>query len=136
MNEDIDYAKSGIDDYARWVFEFTDAHGDLEKAFEFARLFKERLAGFYLDGKVELTLGADNTPPEYVKAGRLFWVEIFEGDRYKVPREVIERLSSDKAAPFVVFGRLQSNAYEIGYRGGNRNFDDLSNDLASGGALH
>ncbi len=135
MGEDVNYEKAGIGDYARWIFEFTDTCCNLEKSLEFAHLFKQRLATFYMDGN------ENNNPEvkpkrEYIEAGRLFWMELFEGNRYHVPPEVVERLSFDMMAPFVVFGRLQSKAFERGYRGGNRDFDDLSNDLASGGVLH
>ena len=125
-----------LDDSARWVFEHVDICGGLESALIFAKNFRNTLAQFYMDGPESVRDFGSRPSRDYVNIARGFWTSFFEGSQFVPPKEVITSLSEDSAAPFVIFGMLQSKVFEAGYRGGDVYFDKLSNDLASGGCLH
>jgi len=124
-----------VDNKAKWVMEFVDAVGNLEKALSFSDSLKRTVYPLVMDGKIPLDIGM-TSDPNYISTARNLWLEFFEGNRYKVPSEVVDWMSRDKGAPWMVFAQLRAKAYEEGYRGGYKNFDEISADLRIDGALH
>ncbi|MEI6850165.1 MAG: hypothetical protein WCK29_03935 [archaeon] len=117
------------EDKSKWVFEFVESVGNLEKALGFASALKRTVYPLVMDGKVGLDIGM-TSDPNYIAASKILWTEFFEGDgKYKVPRDILDWLSRDKGAPWVVFGQLRTKAHEQGYTGGNEDFDRIIDDL-------
>lgn len=123
------------DDLSRWVFEFTEIHGGLEKAMKYATTLKKTIHPLLMDGKVSIDIG-QTSDERYISAARNLWLDFFEGNKYGVPAEIIETLSRHKGAPWVVFSHLKLMAIEEGYNGGHADLDSIIIDLAPGGALH
>jgi len=124
------------DDRARWVLEFVDAQGSLERALKFATKLRQTIYPLLMDGKAPLTIGETNDP-KYICAARALWMDFFEGNRYRVPKKVVNWISRDMGAPWLVFGQLRAKAFMAGYKSGsNEDFDRLCDDLMPGGILH
>jgi hypothetical protein len=122
-------------EWAKWVLGYTEGVGGIDKAVEFAGLLKKTIYPVIMDGKVPNELGITSNPV-YISAAKYLWSEYFGEVKEAIPASVIDDLSRDLGAPWTVFSVLKSIAYEQGYKGGNKDLDDIAADLALGGALH
>ena len=114
-------------DDVRYVRSFIELHGNLEYAKRFARSFKKCLSAFYMDAREK--------SPDYEENARRFWHEVCSVEGVVFSKGLIDKLSGDKDSPAVYHGIIMGEISERGYKGGDREIDDLCNDLASGGAL-